>query len=163
MSNKICSYAGTPKSRQLRVRNDVEIRDYVVLQNPRDVTDCLPPPRTLILDFTMTHTRDGRSQMSSLGQLTHIRRSDGAPEPDGAFRETARTKIRHYRQPRPNRLHVSRSRHLHASHSRHVHASRSRHIPDVSTDTDMKATGSVRSRLAPVIFFQRFSCNLLQP
>jgi hypothetical protein len=46
----------------------------------------------------MTYTRYGRSQLSSLGQLTHIRRSDGAPEPDGALREAARTKIRHYRQ-----------------------------------------------------------------
>ena len=27
-------------------RGDVEIRDYVVLQKPRDLTDCLPPPRT---------------------------------------------------------------------------------------------------------------------
>ncbi len=48
--------------------------------------------------FTLTHTRYGRSQLSSLGQLTHNRRSDGAPEPDGALREAARTKIRHYRQ-----------------------------------------------------------------
>ena len=36
--------------------------------------------------------------MSSLGQLTHRRRSDGGPESDGAFREEDRTKIRHYRQ-----------------------------------------------------------------
>ena len=41
--------------------------------------------------------------MSSLGQLTHSRCSDGAPEPDGAFREAARTKIRHYRQLYINR------------------------------------------------------------
>jgi hypothetical protein len=45
----------------------------------------------------MTHTRYGRSQLSCLGQLTHSRRSDGAPEPGGALREVARTKIRHYR------------------------------------------------------------------
>ncbi len=83
---------------QGKERGDVEIRDYVVLQNPRNGTDCLPPPRTLILDFTMTHTRYGRSQLSSLGQLTHSRRSDGAPEPDGPLREAARTKIRHDRQ-----------------------------------------------------------------
>ena len=88
---------------QGKERGDVEIRDYVVLQKPRDGTDCLPPPRTLILDFTMTHTRYGRSQLSSLGQLTHSRRSDGAPEPDGALREAARTKIRHYRQLYINR------------------------------------------------------------
>jgi hypothetical protein len=76
----------------------VEIRDYVVLQKTRDLTDCLPPPRTLILDFTLTHTRFGKSQLSSLGQLTHTRRTDGAPEPDGALRTVARAKIRHYRQ-----------------------------------------------------------------
>jgi hypothetical protein len=83
---------------QGKERGDVEIRDYVVLQKSRDGTDCLRPPRTLILDFTMTHTRYGRSQLSSFGQLTHIRRSDGAPEPDGPVRESVRTKIRHYRQ-----------------------------------------------------------------
>jgi hypothetical protein len=66
---------------QGKERGDVEIRDYVVLQKPRDGTDCLPPPRTLILDFTMTHTRYGRSQLSSLGQVTHNSRSDGPPEP----------------------------------------------------------------------------------
>ena len=36
--------------------------------------------------------------MHSLGQLTHTRRSDGAPEPDGALRAVARKKIIHYRQ-----------------------------------------------------------------
>ena len=41
--------------------------------------------------------------MCSLGQLTHTRRSDGAPEPDGALREVARAKIRHYRQLYINR------------------------------------------------------------
>jgi hypothetical protein len=68
------------------------------LVKPRDLTDCLPPPRTLILDFTLTHTRFGKSQLSSLGQLTHTRRTDGAPEPDGALRTVVRTKIYHYRQ-----------------------------------------------------------------
>jgi hypothetical protein len=88
---------------QGKERGDLEIRDYVVLQKPQDGTDRLPPPRTLIMDFTLTHTRFGRSQLHSLGQLTHIRRSDGAPEPDGALRESARTKIRHYRQLYINR------------------------------------------------------------
>ncbi len=41
--------------------------------------------------------------MHSNGQLTHSRRSDGAPEPDGALRESARIKIRHYRQLYINR------------------------------------------------------------
>ena len=36
--------------------------------------------------------------MHSLGQLTHTRRSDGAPELDGALRTVARKKIIHYRQ-----------------------------------------------------------------
>ncbi len=71
-------------------RGDVEIRDYFILQKPRDLTDCLPPPRTLILDFTLTHTRFGKSQLSSLGQLTHTRRTDGDPEPDGALRTVVR-------------------------------------------------------------------------
>ena len=62
------------------------------------MTDCLPPPRTLILDFTLTHTRFGRSQLYSLGQLTHTRRSDGAPDLDGALRAVVRKKILHYRQ-----------------------------------------------------------------
>ena len=73
------------------------------MQKPQDGTDRLPPPRTLIMDFTLTHTRFGRSQLHSLGQLTHSRRLDGAPEPDGALRESARTKIRHYRQLYINR------------------------------------------------------------
>ena len=51
----------------------------------------------------MTHQRFGRSLLSSLGQLTHSRRSDGVPESDGALREAARRKIRHYRQLYINR------------------------------------------------------------
>jgi hypothetical protein len=62
-----------------------------------------PPPRTHILDFTLTHTRFGRSQLSPLGQLTHTRRTDGAPEPDGDLRTVTRTKIHHYRQLYINR------------------------------------------------------------
>ncbi len=37
-------------------RGDLEMKDYVVLQKPQERTDRLPPPRTLILDFTLTHT-----------------------------------------------------------------------------------------------------------
>jgi hypothetical protein len=88
---------------QGKERGDLEIRDYLVLQKPQDGTDRLPPPRTLIMDFTLTHTRFGRSQLHSLGQLTHSRSLDGAPEPDGALRESARIKIRHYRQLYINR------------------------------------------------------------
>jgi hypothetical protein len=70
----------------------------VVLQNPQEQGDCLPPPRTLIVDFTLTHAHYGRSHVHSIGQLTNIRRSDGAPEPDGALRAVARKEILHYRQ-----------------------------------------------------------------
>ena len=84
-------------------RGDIELKDYVVLQKPRDLSDCLPPPRTLIMDFTLTYTRFGRSQLCSLGQLTHTRRTDGAPEPDGALRTVSRAKIRQYRQLYINR------------------------------------------------------------
>ena len=36
--------------------------------------------------------------MTPIGQLTHTRRSDGAPAPDGALKAVARSKIIHYRQ-----------------------------------------------------------------
>ena len=41
--------------------------------------------------------------MSSLGQLTHTRRTDGVPETDGALRTVTRAKIHHYRQLYINR------------------------------------------------------------
>ena len=41
--------------------------------------------------------------MHTTGQLTNTRRSDGAPELDGALREVARKKILHYRQLYINR------------------------------------------------------------
>ena len=53
----------------------------MVLQKPKEQVDRLPPPRTLIVDFTFTHTRFGRSNIHPIGQLTHTRRSDGMPEP----------------------------------------------------------------------------------
>jgi hypothetical protein len=34
---------------------DLEIKDCVVLQKHQEKADRLPPPRTLILDFTLTH------------------------------------------------------------------------------------------------------------
>ncbi len=70
----------------------------MVLQKPQEQTDQLPPPRTLILDFTMTHTRYGRSHVHPIGQMTNISRSDGAPEPDGVLRVVVRKKIIHYHQ-----------------------------------------------------------------
>ena len=41
--------------------------------------------------------------MNPIGQLTHTRRSDGAPAPDGALKTVARSKIIHYRQLYLNR------------------------------------------------------------
>ena len=39
-------------------------------------------PWSLILDFTMTHVRFGRSHVDPTGQLTHTRHSDGVPQPE---------------------------------------------------------------------------------
>ena len=46
----------------------------------------------------MTHPRIGRSHVYPSGQLTNVRRSDGAPEPDGVLKVVARKKIIHYHQ-----------------------------------------------------------------
>ena len=46
----------------------------------------------------MTHPHYGRSHLYPIGQLTNIRRSDGAVEPDGALRVVVRKKILHYHQ-----------------------------------------------------------------
>jgi len=70
----------------------------VVVQKPQEQADRLPPPRTLILDFTLTHTRYDSSHVHTTGQLTNTRRSDGVPELDGALREVTRKKILHYLQ-----------------------------------------------------------------
>ena len=42
----------------------MEIKDYVVMQKPQPQATRLPPPRTLIMDYTMTHVRFGRSQLT---------------------------------------------------------------------------------------------------
>ncbi len=55
------------------------------------------------LDFTTTHTCFGRSNLHPIGQLTHTRRSDDTPEPEGVFTVVVRTKIIHYRQVYLNR------------------------------------------------------------
>ena len=78
-------------------QGDIEIKDYVVFQKPQGQDNLLPPPHSLIMDFTMTHVRFGFSHLHPIGQLTHRRCSDGAPDPDGALKETVRIKIRHYR------------------------------------------------------------------
>ena len=77
-------------------RGNLEIKDYVVIQKPQPQATRLPPHHTLIMDYTMTHIRFGRSHLYPMGQLTNTRRSDGAPDPDVAFKEVARIKIRHY-------------------------------------------------------------------
>jgi hypothetical protein len=77
-------------------RGDLEIKDYVDFQEPQEQTDRLPPPRTLILDFTLTHTCFGRSHVHSIGQLTHTRSLDGVPEPDSVIRTVDNKKILHF-------------------------------------------------------------------
>ena len=84
-------------------RGHIEIKDYVILQKPQTQGNHLPPPRTLIMDFTMTHVRFGCSHLHPMGQLTHSRRSDGVPDPDGSLKDTDRIKIRHYRNVYLNR------------------------------------------------------------
>jgi hypothetical protein len=48
---------------------DLERKEYVVFQKTQELDDLLPPPRTLIMDFTLTHTRYGRSNLHLMGQL----------------------------------------------------------------------------------------------
>ena len=77
-------------------QGDLEIKDYVVMQKPQPQVNRLPPPHTLIMDYTMTHIRFGRSHLYPMDQLTNTRRSDGAPDPDTVLKEVVRIKIRHY-------------------------------------------------------------------
>jgi hypothetical protein len=56
-----------------------------------DLRIALLPPRTLILDFTMTHPRYGGSLLNLIGQLTNARCSDGVPEPDGVIKVVSDT------------------------------------------------------------------------
>ena len=76
-------------------RGDIEIGKYIVL--PRGQDNRLPP-RPLLLDYTMTHDRFGRSNLHTNGKLTHCLRSTGAPQPDGALNNAARIENNHYRQ-----------------------------------------------------------------
>jgi hypothetical protein len=76
-------------------RGDIEIQDYVILSRGED--DRLPP-RTLVMDVTMTHDRYGRTTHHTNGALIHRVSSTGAPQSDGALNKVARMKIRHYRQ-----------------------------------------------------------------
>ncbi len=45
------------------------------LGKPQEQVDRLPPPRDLIMDFTMTHTRFGRSNLHPIGQV-YLNRPD---------------------------------------------------------------------------------------
>jgi hypothetical protein len=65
----------------------------VLLQKPLEQSDRLAPPRTLILDFTLTHTRYGSSHVHTTGQMTNTRCSDDVPELDGTLREVVKKKI----------------------------------------------------------------------
>jgi hypothetical protein len=67
------------------------------MQKPQPQAKELPPPRTLIMDYTMTHIRFGRSHLHPMVQLTNTRRSDGPLDPDETLKEVVRIKIRHYR------------------------------------------------------------------
>lgn len=78
-------------------RGDLEIKDYVVMQKPQPEANRLPPPHTLIMDYSMTHIRFGRSQLHPMVQLTNTRRADGVPDPDVAIKDVVRIKMRHYR------------------------------------------------------------------
>ncbi len=75
----------------------------MVLHKPQAQVDRLPPPRTLILDFTLTHTSYGSSHVHTTGQLTNTRHSDGSPDLDGDVRVVVRKKILHYHQLYINR------------------------------------------------------------
>ena len=78
-------------------RGDLEIKDYLVMQKPEPQANRLPPPHTLIMDYTMTHIRFGCSHLHPMGQLTNTRRSDGDHDPDGSVKDVVRIEIRHYR------------------------------------------------------------------
>ena len=61
-------------------------------KNPkhRSQDNHLPPPHTLIMDFTLTHVRFGHSHLHPMGQRTHTRRSDGVPDSDGTLKKSVR-------------------------------------------------------------------------
>ena len=67
------------------------------MQKPKPETNGLPPPHTLIMDYTMTHIWFGSSHLHPMDQLTNTRRSDGSPDPDVVLKEVVRIKIRYYR------------------------------------------------------------------
>jgi hypothetical protein len=100
MSSRI----GTPRveqnqtSQSGRGNRSSLVRRFICLIFFFGKSDCI-----LILDFTLTYTRYDSSHVHTTGQLTDTRRSDGAPELDGALREVDRKKILHYRKLYINR------------------------------------------------------------
>ena len=74
-------------------RGDIEIGKYIVL--PRGQDNRLHP-RTLLLDFTMTHDRFGRSNLHTNGKITDCPRSTGVPQSDGALNNPVCIKKNHY-------------------------------------------------------------------
>ncbi len=67
-------------------RGDIEIKDVIL---PRGEDDTLPP-RTLVMDVTMTHDRCGRTTQRGNATLTHRVSSTGAPQPDGTMNKTVK-------------------------------------------------------------------------
>jgi hypothetical protein len=98
VGHRVKTHRITPATQPDNERGDIEIKDYVILpQRPRGDDDRLPP-RTLVMDVTMTHDRYGRTTQHTNGAFTHRVSSIGAPQPDGALIKAARMTIRHYRQ-----------------------------------------------------------------
>jgi hypothetical protein len=100
LSLLICSVGHRVKTHKITLsadneRGDIEIQDYVFLTCGED--DRIPP-RTLVMDVTMTHDRYGRTTQHTNGAFTHRVPSTGAPQPYGALNKAARMKIRNYRQ-----------------------------------------------------------------
>ena len=115
MGHRVKIHKTTPTTD--KERGDTEIKDYVVIQKPQTQDNRLPPPHTLIMDYSMTHIRFGCSHLHPMGQLTNTRHSDGAPEPDGVLKEVVRIKKKMNFTERllessgPNRFHSFASGH----------------------------------------------------
>jgi hypothetical protein len=74
------------------------IKDYLILPLGEDNR---PPPRTLMMDVSMTHDHYGRTTQRTNGALSHRVSSRGAPQADGALNNATRLhmiKILYYRQ-----------------------------------------------------------------
>jgi hypothetical protein len=78
VGHRVKTYRITPATGN--ERGDIEIQDYVILTHGED--DRLPP-RTLVMDVTMTHDHYGRTTQHTNGALTHRVSSTGAPQPAG--------------------------------------------------------------------------------